>query len=289
MHDMVRDAWMRFNLPLEGQVDFMYLDVKGWVSTGVGNKIDQTAAEMSPPTDAERSASLQLANQINWTDKNSGAPAGSDQVAADWDAVKSRLDLAASGHRSFEGLTQLRVSEEEIFRLVSGKLAEMEGVLVGRPEFTAFQSWPASAQIATLSMCWAMGPMFRFPSFQAHVAAANWTGAADESHFNPDEGTIRIRNKLDRMHFLNAATVAAQGFPIEQLSVSLAEVLGVQHALWMLGFDPGAQDGGDGGRTQAGVKAFQATRGVEENGRWDDPTTQSELATALGEAGWLVV
>ncbi|GFJ81500.1 hypothetical protein Phou_056800 [Phytohabitans houttuyneae] len=286
---MVRDNWLRFNLPLEGQVHFMYLDVKGWVSTGVGNKIDQTAAEMSAPSDAERSASLNLANQLQWTDKNSGAVASPDQVAADWDAVKGRLDLAAKGHLAFEEMTQLRISNEEVFRVVSGKLAEMETVLKGRPEFTAFDTWPASAQLATMSMCWGMGPMFRFPTFQGHVAAANWTGAADECRFNPDEGTIRIRNKLDRAHFLAAAAVAAQGLPVGQLSVSPVDVLGVQHALWMLGFDPGPQDGGDGGRTQAGVKAFQATRGVEENGRWDDPATRTELSTALGEAGWLVV
>src|SRR5688500_3792064 len=126
MHDMVRDNWLRFNLPLEGQVHFMYLDVKGWVSTGVGNKIDQTAAELSAPSDAERSASLSLANQLQWTDKNSGAAASPEQVAADWDAVKGRLDLAAKGHRAFEEMTQLRISDEEVFRVVSGKLAEME-------------------------------------------------------------------------------------------------------------------------------------------------------------------
>ena len=40
MHEMVRESWMRFNEPLEGIVNFMYLDVKGWVSTGMGNKID---------------------------------------------------------------------------------------------------------------------------------------------------------------------------------------------------------------------------------------------------------
>lgn len=44
MHEMVRQSWMRFNEPLEGIVNFMYLDVKGWVSTGMGNKIDEDRA-----------------------------------------------------------------------------------------------------------------------------------------------------------------------------------------------------------------------------------------------------
>jgi len=289
MHDMVRDNWLRFNLPLEGQVSFMYLDVRGWVCTGVGNKIDETAAELSPPSPGERAASLILAHQMQWTDKSTGGAATLDQVAVDWDAVKSRLDLAAVGYLAFEPITQLRLSEDEILRLVDGKLAQMEATLLNRPEFTGFDGWPASAQLATLSMCWAMGPMFKFPRFQAHVAADEWAGAADECVINPDEGTIRIRNKLDRMHLLNAGTVAAQGLAIEQLSVTLADVLGVQHALWMLGFHAGAQDGRDGPSTQAGVRAFQAERGLDQDGAWDDVATQAELGTALGDAGWLVV
>jgi hypothetical protein len=278
---------MRFNSPLEGKVNFMYLDVKGWVSTGVGNKIDETAAELSAPSAAERAASLVMANQIEWT--AGGVVASEDQVAQDWDTVKSRLDLAPLGHTQFEGITALRVSDEEISRLVADKAAEMETVLTGRPEFVDFATWPASAQIATLSMCWGMGPMFRFPTFQGLVAARDWAGAAEQCHFTPDVGTIVFRNKLDRMHLLNAASAEAQGLPAEQLSVSLAEVLGVQHGLWMLGFDPGPQDGGDGGKTQAGVRKFQESVGLDPNGAWNDPDTQAALAAALGDAGWLVV
>lgn len=289
MHDMVRDAWMRFNLPLEGKVSWMYLDVKGYLSTGIGNKIDETVAELSPPSAAERASSLNLANQIEWTDKVSGEVASEDQVASDWDAVKARLDLAPQGHLAYEDIAQLRVSDEEISRLVADKAAEMEGVLTGRPEFADFGTWPASAQIATLSMCWGMGPMFHFPSFQALVAARDWAGAAEECHFTPDIGTIRIRNKLDRMHLLTAASAESQGLPAEQLSVSLAEILGVQHSLWMLGFDPGGQDGGDGPKTQGAVRSFQESQGLDQNGAWDDPETQAALTTALTDAGWLVV
>jgi hypothetical protein len=288
MHEMVRSYWMHFNLPLEGQVDYMYLDWKGWVSTGVGNKIDETRAEMSPPSPGERASSLALANQINWHD-SANAPATPDQVAADWDAVKARLDLAASGHTAFEGIAKLRVSDEEISGLVFAKLDQMEQVLTSRPEFTAFANWPASAQLATLSMCWGMGPMFRFPNFQANVATGNWAGAAEECHFTPDEGTIRIRNKLDRMHFLNAAGSASQDLPAELLTASLGEVLGVQHALYMLGYNPGAQDGADGPKTREAVSAFQANSEIPENGAWNDTVTQATLADTLRTIGWTVV
>jgi hypothetical protein len=70
--------------------------------------------------------------------------------------VKARLDLAPQGHRAFETLTDLRLSIDEINRLVLAKLDQMEQFLVGRPEFTNFQNWPANAQLATMSMCWAI-------------------------------------------------------------------------------------------------------------------------------------
>jgi peptidoglycan hydrolase-like protein with peptidoglycan-binding domain len=34
MHSHIRDYWITFSAPLEGLVDFMYLDARGWVSTG---------------------------------------------------------------------------------------------------------------------------------------------------------------------------------------------------------------------------------------------------------------
>ena len=40
MQSAVRSAWRRFNEPLEGLTDWMYLDIKGLVTTGMGNLID---------------------------------------------------------------------------------------------------------------------------------------------------------------------------------------------------------------------------------------------------------
>jgi hypothetical protein len=166
MHSHIRDYWTTFSEPLEGLVNFMYLDSRGWVSTGIGNKIDETAQELSAPSEQERASSLRLANEVTWTAGDHAA--SEEEVAAAWDAVKARLDLAPSGHRAFENLTILRLTIDEINRLVLGKLDQMEQFLVGRPEFTNFQNWPANAQLATLSMCWALGPAFRFPTAPCH-------------------------------------------------------------------------------------------------------------------------
>lgn len=62
-----------------------------------------------------------------------------------------------------------------------------------------------------MSMAWAMGPMFAFPKFQAFVAAGDWDGASMECRFQPDIGTITIRNDRDQQLFRNAATVVRGG------------------------------------------------------------------------------
>lgn len=289
MHQSVRDYWITFNDPLEGRVNHMYLDWKGWVSTGIGNKIDETEQENSPANDVERAKSLGLANELRWLHEN-GEEATPDEVAADWDAVKARLDLAPQGHRAFKPLTSLHIEDSDIDRHVEKVLDRMEAYLVGqRPEFVDFESWPANAQLATLSMCWALGAAFRFPNFQGHVAVRNWIGAADESHFTPDVGTIRIRNKLDHAHFLLAQTVEDQGLPPELIALDLSDVFGVQGGLLALGYKPLGQDGADGPQTQAAVSAFQGDNGLQQNGSSNDPDTVAVLTSLLTGQGFQVL
>jgi hypothetical protein len=290
MHQSVRDYWITFNDPLEGRVHFMYLDVKGYVSTGIGNKIDETARDNSAPTAAERAASLAAANRLRWLVNDVDTEASPDEVALDWDAVKSHLELAPQGlHGKFQQFTRLHVDDAEIDRHVFEKLDEMESVLVSRDGFHDFASWPANAQLGALSMSWAMGPKFRFPRFQGHVGTRNWVGAADESHFTPDVGTIRIRNKLDRAHFLLARAVEDQALPLEQVALDVSDVFGVQGTLLALGFKPLSQDGVDGPLTQGKVKEFQSSNGLAENGAFNDPDTVSALAAQLTGLGFTVL
>jgi hypothetical protein len=41
MYQTVADAFLPFTIPLEGKVNFMYLDVLSLVSTGIGNLLEQ--------------------------------------------------------------------------------------------------------------------------------------------------------------------------------------------------------------------------------------------------------
>lgn len=209
MRSSVRDYWLEFNRPLEGRVNYMYLDSKGYVTTGLGNKIDATAAPLAAPTEAERDASHTIARQLAWSAVDDRT-ATDDEVDAEWDVVKSKMELADRGGGAFgPPLTSLHLSEQEIDRMVFDKLDEMEAYLQARAEFGDFANWPADAQLGVLSMAWAMGPAFRFPRFQSFVASGDWNAAATECRFRPNVGTIVMRNDRDQQLFRNAAQVVA--------------------------------------------------------------------------------
>ena len=190
----VLDIWNDFNRPLEGRVPYMYLDVKGLVTTGLGNLIDSTA-------DAE---------QLAWQHRD-GTPASTDEIDAEWERVKGRTDLAPQGGGAFAADAELFLTDEEIDRVVLLKLGQMETTLKDRAPFAAFDDAPADAQLGLMSMAWGMGPMFAFPKFQTFVAAGNWDGASTECRFQPDIGTITTRNDRDQQLFRNAATVVRDG------------------------------------------------------------------------------
>lgn len=208
MRQSVREHWIAFNQRLEGRFPHMYLDVRGYVTTGIGNKSDATTASLSAPTDPERSASHDLAQQLAWM-TDDGRPAADDQIDSEWNLVKSRMDLAPQGARSFRPLTSLRLTNDEIDRIVFEKVDEMERHLKIRPEFHDFENWPADAELWLLSMAWAIGPAFNIPHFQSRVAAGNWDQAAAECRIQPNIGTIALRNDRDQQLFRNAAQVVA--------------------------------------------------------------------------------
>jgi GH24 family phage-related lysozyme (muramidase) len=215
---------LRFNEDLEGRVNFMYCDVKGLVSTGVGNLIDTTGKEMTAPTAAQRASSHEQARRFEWrhglntsADPGDGGIASAAEVDAAWDVVKAKMDIAKAGHKGYRGLTTLRITKEETDRFVFVKLDEMERTLKKQADFADFDNWPADAQIALLSMSWGMGPMSGFPTFRGFARAGDFEGAARECRFTPNVGTIVTRNDRDQLCFRNAAMVVSGGLDRETL------------------------------------------------------------------------
>lgn len=194
MRPAVLAAFRDFSVPFEGYTDYMYLDRKGYVTTGIGNLIDPVAAALRLP----------------WQ-RTDGSLASQEEIRDAWVLVKSRLDLASHGGGAYKGVTSLRLSKRAIADLFDSKVREVEKALVKR--FPAFESWPADAQLGVLSMSWAMGAAFRFPRFSAAVSALlpDFLTAAVESHIGGDEvdTSLRKRNAANASLFTNAARVLA--------------------------------------------------------------------------------
>lgn len=193
MRPSVRDAFYAFTAKYEGVVSWMYADVKQLVTTGVGNLIDPVA----------------LAVGLPWK-RPDGTVANTSEVVAEWWRVKNDVTLSMRGHRAAALVTKLRLSDDAVRELVFRKLDECDRDLAVR--FHGWDNFPADAQLGLLSMAWAMGAAFSFPMFEKCVREGDWFGAAAEcriqDHDNPG---VRPRNGANRLLFLNAGRVVADG------------------------------------------------------------------------------
>lgn len=157
--DSIASAFPAFTKRFEGLTTWMYLDVKGLVTTGRGNLIDPVG----------------LAVGLPWA--RNGAPADQSAIHAEWSKVKAMQAMANRGGGYFASVTSLRLSDQAVDDLTDTKAQQLYGQLQARFGLAA---WPEPAQLATLSMAWAMGAGFSFPHWEAAVRAGDWATAADQ-------------------------------------------------------------------------------------------------------------
>lgn len=198
MHAAVRDVWVAFNEPLEGIVTRLYADVKGLVTTGMGNLVDPMSLAMGLPWELP-----------------DGTRASRDQVQAAWLAVKTDPMCATKGWKYAIGLpaNKVRLSDSAVQDLILRRLDANDGSMKTR--FTDWEDRPADAQLAIHSMAWAMGPGFfiKFPRFTKHFIAGDYQAAAGECFISPAKGTVVERNR--RNHGLLMAASLVGGDPSE--------------------------------------------------------------------------
>lgn len=199
MRPVVRDRFVEFTAPLEGVVPWMYADIKGLVTTGIGNLIDPISHALALP----------------WANPD-GDPALESEIRVEWNRVKVSQTAAKLGHRYAQRITTLRLSDAAIQDLVSGKLSQFEAHLIKR--FPLWESWPACAQLATLSIAWACGPAFRFPALQAALERGDFMAASLACSIstagNPG---IVPRNARNRVLYRNAERVVSYGLDPDAL------------------------------------------------------------------------
>lgn len=202
MHPIVKNRFRQFNEPLEGVVRYMYLDVKGLVTVGVGNLIDPLSAALDLP--------FRYKNKPGVT--NPGQLASKADIEAEWKLIKGKTYLAQKGHRACEPLTKLELNDASIDTLINNRLLQNESFLKRQQPFKDFDQWPADAQLSLLSMAWAMGPGFaaKWPRFSSVCKIMDFDAAAENCRMsevgNPG---VAPRNRANKRLFQNAAAVLA--------------------------------------------------------------------------------
>jgi len=202
MRASVKSQFRSFNAPLEGVVKYMYLDIKGLVTVGVGNLIDPVSAALSLPFRYKNKPGV----------KNAGQLATKADIEAEWKLLKGKPELAQKGHRACEPLTNLELDDMAINTLIDKRLTQNESFLKRQKAFKDFDKWPADAQLGLLSMAWAMGPGFSssWPKFSAACEKMDFDAAAENCKMSEsgNPGVIP-RNKANKRLFQNAAAVLA--------------------------------------------------------------------------------
>lgn len=197
MRAAVRTAFVPFTSTFEGVCSWMYLDVKGLVTTAIGNLIDLS---MNEGIAAPWAPALPLPFM-----KPNGEQASLEDIEAEWQMVKSRTDLATHGGYAYKAITRLRLSPAGIDQVVGRKLAQNDAYV--RAQFGGYEDWPADAQLGTMSMAWACGAYFanEFPHLTAALKARDFATASIECEINSvGNPGIVPRNKANRILFMNA-------------------------------------------------------------------------------------
>jgi len=199
MFPVIQSQFWDFSAKFEGRIAYMYLDILGLVTVGVGNLIDPVGAAQALP--------FRFKN-------NPGIAATPDQIAQEWQTLKSNSSLATKGYTACEPITQLELSNDAIDSLILARLTQNESFLKRQEWFLAFDTWAADAQLGLLSMAWAMGPHGPggFPNFRAACQKLDFNTAAAECKMSEagNPGLIP-RNKANFTLFSNAAIVLAGG------------------------------------------------------------------------------
>lgn len=199
IHQSVAAAWHDYNKDLEGVVLTMYQDIKGYVTTGVGLLIDSVAA----------------AQKMEWRHRESKAPATPNEVAEEWHRVK---DLPKALHwRQYAKVCELEMANMD--GEVNKRLHEFAEYLEEQ-YFGEWPSWPADAQLASLSMAWAVGPGFPtiFKNWRSYAEKQDWVGCGASCKIKTDGNPGVIpRNAQNKLCFSNAALVAKFGLPRHEL------------------------------------------------------------------------
>lgn len=188
-------AWPGFIARWEGRTDHMYLDTRGYVTFGVGRKID----------DAGAISAYGLTRP--WRD-----PAGrlvlEAVIAQEWRTIKARTDLQSRGGYAYASIATLSLDDRDVDEALADTTEQFWATLVR--SLPQLPEWPADAQLGLANMAYHLGPNFlgaSWPAFTGFARTADFAGCA--THCQTSARTARDRANVQL--FTNAAAVTYAG------------------------------------------------------------------------------
>lgn len=222
MREAIKKAFFDYTVSHEGYTPFMYADSLNLVTTGVGNLIDASARNSRDTSPSAMAPAMKLPWKLKgdgWTSKNPtvGRLATPEEVIEEWSNVKLDPMQGKNGGFAYANKTKLTLSMEDIQSLFDETREKMENALRSK-YFPNYDEWPADAQVAIMSMSWAMGPENLGNQFVNLRNALNQNppnfAAAAKSAEIKNFGSLSSPNTFNGRNytmFMNAADVQANG------------------------------------------------------------------------------
>jgi len=197
--EAVRAVFLEFSTKFEGAIPWIYLDVKGFATVGLGCLLEPAG----------------LAQSLPFVIRGTDTKATPDQITRDWVTVKRNRLLAHQGAQRARFYTDLDLPKEGIEQLAWHRLHLNEHYLLEHA-FPMFGDFPADAQLAIHSMSWACGAGFPefFPKFTRAAQARDWVTCAKECKIRETNNPgLKPRNWANRKLFTKLAEVGSSFDP----------------------------------------------------------------------------
>jgi len=188
----------------------MYLDQFGFVTTGIGNLIDP----------------INRVKEFHWVkigpNGTDGPYASAQEIDDEWRRVKGKIEWIKFGAGNFikkgrntrPPIITLQIGLSEIDRTFLQKLTRMEQIMKNTPGgyFSDYDTFPADAQLAILTLIWAVGPNnlhIKWGNYCALCKGRKWQEIAVGNVYHWNNMLLRRDRALKNL-FLNAASMEAR-------------------------------------------------------------------------------
>jgi len=199
LHQRVIDTWAEINSIMEGNHNFLYLDVKNKPTTGIGFLVPNLREMYTLPwMSHDANGQLRVA---------SGAEIESEWR---WVNLKAGKNIRAV---DFQRGARLFLKSESIKQIAGKRLITFyEQAKSGGPGWNGIGDWDPNIQFLCMSICWAAGAngLFNFKNLLKAILAKDYRNIAIESHLN-EIGNPGLRPRNDLHVILAEAANLASG------------------------------------------------------------------------------